>query len=217
MAEQLSFNEGSKFVSLGGAFTSHVDSERPKKWPDVWIVPDEAVVSDGDVIELPPEVEDVTIGSELTAVVGKPMWRVDEPNVAESIAGFTISTDVTAKGEWPGYANENHPHITGTGYKIFPTFRPTLSTYEPLEIKNVTDLHVEATVNGETVVEGTTADLGFSFEEIFAHVSKIVKLDPGDLVALGDPGNPDKYIHDGSTVSSRIENIGELTNHVKQM
>jgi 2-keto-4-pentenoate hydratase/2-oxohepta-3-ene-1,7-dioic acid hydratase in catechol pathway len=217
MNERISFDKSRKFISLGGAFTTHVDSDRPKKWPDIWSVPSEAIIDDGDAIELPPEVEDVTIGPELTAVVGKPMWRVNKTEVADSIAGFTISNDVTAKGEWPGYANKRHPYITGTGYKIFPTFRPTLSTYEPLEIDDVANLHVEATVDSEIVVEGSTADIAFSFEEIFTHVSKIVKLNPGDLVALGDPGNPNRYIDDASTVSCWIENIGELTNPVERL
>jgi acylpyruvate hydrolase len=166
---------------------------------------------------LPPEVEDVVIGPELTAVIGKPMWRIDESDVADAIAGFTISTDVTAKGEWPGYGNKNHPYITGTGYKIFPTFRPTLSTYEPLSMDDVVNLHVEGIVDGETVVKGSTASLGFSIPEIFTHVSKIVRLNPGDLVALGDPGNPDKYIDNATTVTSQIQNIGELTNSVKRL
>jgi 2-keto-4-pentenoate hydratase/2-oxohepta-3-ene-1,7-dioic acid hydratase in catechol pathway len=144
------------------------------------------------------------------------MWRVDKADVSDSIAGFTLSTDVTAKGDWPGYANKNHPHITGTGYKIFPTFRPTLQTYETLGINDVTDLDVEATVNGETVIEGSTTDIAFSFEEIFTHVSKIIKLNPGDLVALGDPGNPDQYIDDASVISCHIENIGKLTNSVER-
>jgi len=217
MTEKLLFDDGSKFVSLGGAFTTHTSSERPKKWPDVWTVPKEAVVSEGAAIELPPEVEDVAIGPEITAVVGESMYRVDESDVAASIAGFTVSTDVSAKGEWPGYANENHPHITGTGYKIFPTFRPTLSTYEPLSIEDAVDLHVEGIVDGETVVEGSTASMGFSIPEIFAHVSKIIKLEPGDLVALGDPGNPSRFIDDASTVTSRIQDIGELTNPVRRI
>jgi hypothetical protein len=46
MTERLCFNERSKFVSLGGGFTTHTDNERPKKWPDVWIVPEESIVSE---------------------------------------------------------------------------------------------------------------------------------------------------------------------------
>jgi len=217
MPERISLPQRSKFVSLGGAFTSHTAAERPKKWPDVWTVPDAAVVGPGEAIELPPEVEDVVIGPELTAVVSESMYRVDESEVAAAIAGFTVTTDVTVKGEWPGYANENHPHITGTGYKIFPTFRPTLSEYVPFSIEAVGGLNIEAIVDGETVVEGSTASLGFSIPEIFAHVSKIIRLEPGDLVALGDPGNPSRFIDDATTVTSRIETIGELTNPVRRL
>jgi 2-keto-4-pentenoate hydratase/2-oxohepta-3-ene-1,7-dioic acid hydratase in catechol pathway len=217
MAKETPFNTGNKFVSLGGAFTTHTDSDRPKKWPDVWVVPAEGIINDGVHIKIPPEVENVTIGPELTAVVGEPMWRVDEGDVEDAIAGFTVSTDITAKSEWPGYANKNHPHITGTGYKIFPTFRPVLSTYKCLNINNVSNLHVEAISDGTTIVDGSTAELKFSIAKIFAHVSKIIKLNPGDMVALGDPGNPDEYIDNASSVTSRIENVGEITNPVRNL
>lgn len=217
MNEKKPLRSAGKLVSTGGVFSSHTEAELPKKWPDVWLVPDEAVVHEGDPIRLPPEVEDVVIGPEITAVVGESMWRVDEEDVADAIAGFTISTDVTVKGEWPGYANENYPHITGTGYKIFPTFRPTLSEYVPLAIDEMTDLQVEALVDGKTGLSGTTAAMGFSIPEIFAHVSKIIHLEPGDLVALGDPGNPEGYIDDASEVTSRIERIGSLTNPVQRI
>lgn len=215
MSESVSFDRNSKFVSLGGVFSTHTAAERPSKWPDIWVVPQEAVVHEGDAVEIPPECENVTIGPEITAVVGESMHRVGESDVADSISGFTISTDVTAKGEWPGYSYENHEFITGTGYKIFPTFRPVLSKYEPLGLDDVRNLHVEATVDGKTVVEGYTTDMGFSIPELFSHVSKVIKLNPGDLVALGDPGNPEGYIDDASTITSRIEKIGELTNTVQ--
>jgi 2-keto-4-pentenoate hydratase/2-oxohepta-3-ene-1,7-dioic acid hydratase in catechol pathway len=217
MTEELEFDSGNKFVSLGGVFSTHTDSDRPKKWPDVWIVPKEAVVHEEDPIKLPPEVEDVVVGPEITAVIGKEMWSVPETDVADSIAGFTVSTDVTVKGEWPGYANENHPHITGTGYKIFPTFRPTLSLYEPLDINEATDLSVEASVDGEVILSGSTSEMGFTVQDIFTHVSKIIKLNPGDIVALGDPGNPEGYIDNGSEVTSTIESIGSLTNPVERL
>lgn len=217
MTVDIQFDQDNKFVSLGGVFSTHTEDERPKKWPDVWLVPDAATIDDGDAIVLPPEVEDVFIGPEITAVVGERMWRIDEADVTDAIAGFTISTDVTAKGEWPGYANENHPHITGTGYKIFPTFRPTLSTFEPTGIDEVTNLRVQGFVDGERDIEGSTAEMGFTIPEIFTHVSKIVELQPGDLVALGDPGNPQRPIDDASEVRSEIESLGTLRNPVKRL
>jgi 2-keto-4-pentenoate hydratase/2-oxohepta-3-ene-1,7-dioic acid hydratase in catechol pathway len=175
------------------------------------------MIGDSEPVKLPLEVEEVTIGPELTAVIGESMWHVEETDVNDAIAGFTISTDVTAKGEWPGYANENHQYITGTGYKIFPTFRPALSTYEPLEIDEVANLDVEATVDDETIIRGSTPELGFSIPEIFSHVSRIIKLQPGDLVALGDPGNPDKFIDGANMITCSIDTIGNLTNPVTRM
>jgi len=217
MSKNIPFDQNNKFVSLGGVFSTHTEDGRPKKWPDLWLVPDEAIVQDGDEIILPPEVENVYIGPEITAVVGDEMWRVSEENVADAIAGFTVSTDVTVKGEWPGYANENTPHITGTGYKIFPTFRPALSTYEPLDTNEITNLRTKSFVDGTIDIDSSTKGMGFDLLEIFTHISKIIKLQPGDLVALGDPGNAQLPIDNASEIRSEVELLGTLTNPVEHL
>jgi len=204
-------------VALGGAFTSHIDTEIPKKWPDVWIVPEQAIIPEEAPIRLPPEVEHVTPAPELTAVMSESLYRATESEARSAVKGFTVSNDVSVKGEWPGYGNENLDQILGTGYKIFETFSPVLSEYGPMAIGDIDDLYMEATVDGEVVVEGSTDLLGFSIPEILAHVSKIVRLEENDLVALGDPGNPSGYLDTASSVTCTIESVGELTNPVERL
>jgi 2-keto-4-pentenoate hydratase/2-oxohepta-3-ene-1,7-dioic acid hydratase in catechol pathway len=48
-------------------------------------------------------------------------------------------------------------------------------------------------------------------------VSKIVRLEPNDLVALGDPGNPSGYIDNATQVTCAIESIGELQNSIERL
>ena len=206
-----------KLVALGGAFSTHAADERPTKWPDLWVTADETRIGPNEAIELPPEVSKVTVGPEITAVIGDSLWRASETEAANAVKGFTITNDVTAKGEWPGYSNENHEFITGVGYKIFPTFRPVLTKYAELGADEIDDRAVKATVDGETVVSGTTADMSFTVAELVAHASKIVKLNENDLLALGDPGSPTGYIDDADKVTCEIEGVGELTNSIVRL
>jgi 2-keto-4-pentenoate hydratase/2-oxohepta-3-ene-1,7-dioic acid hydratase in catechol pathway len=67
------------------------------------------------------------------------------------------------------------------------------------------------------VVSGSTESMAFSVPELVPHTSKIVHLHEGDLLALGDPGNPSRYIDDASVVTCRIEKIGKLTNPVARL
>lgn len=214
---ELLLNSVGKLVALGGVFSTHAADERPTKWPDVWVTTDNTRIGPNESIRLPPEVEKVTVGPELTVVIGSSLYRASEPEAAEAIKGFTLTNDVTAKGEWPGYSHENHEFITGVGYKIFPTFRPVLTEYADLNIDKIVDLSVEAVVDNETVVSGSTSNMSFDIAELVAHASKIVPLEKNDMLALGDPGSPTGYIDDASEVTCRIERIGELTNTIERI
>jgi len=125
--EDLSPDKIGKFVALGGGFQSHLDEkDRTYRWPDLWVVPEEAVISEGETIKIPDRVEKIKPGSELTAVIGDDIYEADEDDAWDAIKGFTISNDVTASGDWPGWSDPNHGMITGIGYKLLPTFSPIL-------------------------------------------------------------------------------------------
>jgi 2-keto-4-pentenoate hydratase/2-oxohepta-3-ene-1,7-dioic acid hydratase in catechol pathway len=216
---QLAVDSIDTFVSLGGGFQTHLDEQgRSYRWPDLWIVPDSAVTTEGEPIKIPERTEDIKPGCELTAVIGEEIHEATEEEAWDAIEGFTISNDVTASGDWPGWSDPDHHQITGIGYKVLPTFRPILTEYVPMtDPSDYDDRQITVTVEGEMVVEGTTADMAFSIGELVAHASKIVPLGEHDVVALGDPGHPKKYLDDASSVTCSIESIGELTNPVERL
>lgn len=207
------------FVALGGTFRSHQDEkERTYRWPDLWVVPETAVVAEGESIQIPERVDDVKPGSELTAVVGKPIANADETEAWEAIKGFTVSNDVTAAGDWPGWSDPDHPNITGVGYKILPAFSPVLTEYVPKSDVPIDEgLDVSVHVNGEQAVEGSTSLLAFSIGELVAFASSIVPLEENDVVALGDPGNTTRFLDHASSVTCRVESVGELTNPIERV
>jgi len=156
--KDLSPDKIGKFVALGGGFQSHLDEkDRTYRWPDLWVVPDEAVVGEGETIKIPDRVENIKPGAELTAVIGDEIYEADEENAWDAIKGFTISNDVTASGDWPGWSDPDHGMITGVGYKLLPTFSPVLSEYQPRQSEShYQDLNVSVKVDNEISVSGTT-------------------------------------------------------------
>jgi len=208
-----------KFVALGGTYHTHQDEkDRTYRWPDLWVVPDEGVINEGDPIQIPERTEDIKPGAELTAIIGEDIWQASEREAWEAIKGFTISNDVTAAGDWPGWSDPDHGMITGVGYKLFPTFSPLLSeAVERGDETDYDDLTVEVRVDGETAVSGTTAQLAFSIPELVSFASQITKLHENDVVALGDPGNPSRYLDDADSVTCEIEELGPLTNPVERL
>ena len=208
-----------KFVALGGTFRTHQEeTDRTYRWPDLWVVPAEGIVNEGEAIELPERVEQVKPGAELTAVIADDLWQASDGEAWNAIKGFTVSNDVTAAGDWPGWSDPDHGMITGVGYKLFPTFSPILSTYVDVEpVEHYADLEVEVRVDDRVAVSGSTAQLAFGIGELVSHASHIVPLRENDVVALGDPGRPTEVLDDASTVTCYIESIGELTNPVRRL
>ena len=208
-----------KFVALGGGFVSHQDEkERTYRWPDLWVVPDESVITQGDPIRIPDRVEKIKPGAEITVVIGEEIYEASEQEAWNAIKGFTVSNDVTASGDWPGWSDPDHGMVTGVGYKLLPTFSPILTEYvEKRDQSDYQDLHVEVRVDGDTAVSGSTSQMAFSIPEMISFASNICKLQENDVVALGDPGNPSMYLDDADSVTCAIEDIGELTNPVEDV
>jgi 2-keto-4-pentenoate hydratase/2-oxohepta-3-ene-1,7-dioic acid hydratase in catechol pathway len=208
-----------KFVALGGTFHTHQqETERTYRWPDLWVVPEEALINEGEAIEIPDRVEKVKPGSELTAVIGDDIYEADKQEAWDAIKGFTLSNDVTASGDWPGWSDPDHEMITGVGYKLLPTFSPVSSEYvkKSKEI-DYDDLEVEVHVDNEIAVSGSTAQMAFSIPEMISFASNICELQENDMVALGDPGNATIFLDDADSVTCKIEGIGTLTNPVEHV
>jgi len=213
----IGLGEVDKFVALGGTFHTHLEEkERSYRWPDIWVVPMEGVIPEGENIQLPKRVEDVKPGSELTAVIGKELWEASEEEAWDGIKGFTVSNDITASGDWPGWSDPQNPMITGVGYKILPTFSPVLTEYQPKQSEEeYYGLDVRVEVDGEVSVKGSTGQMAFSVPEMVSFASNVIKLSENDMVALGDPGDASVYLDNADEVTCYVETVGELTNPVE--
>ena len=207
------------FVALGGTFSSHQEEkDRRYRWPDAWVVPESAIVPEGAPIEIPERAEKVKPGAELTAVIGEQIHRASESEAWEAIEGFTVSNDVTAAGDWPGWSDPDHGMVTGVGYKILSTFSPILCEYTPKRtVEDYDDLSVTVLVDDDVSVSGSTSQMAFSIGEMVSFASHIVSLGPNDVVALGDPGTPQRTLDDADRVSATVESIGTLENPIRHV
>lgn len=216
---EFSIDEIDTFVALGGTFQSHLDEkDRTYRWPDLWVYPHSAIVPEGEPIRIPERTDEIKPGGELTAVIGDEISEADPDEAWNAVEGFTISNDVTASGDWPGWSDPDHGMITGVGYKLFPSFAPILTEYvERKELAHYDDLEVRVDVDGRESVHGTTEQMSFTIPEAVSFASQIVPLTPGDVIALGDPGDPSVLLDEAESVTCSIETIGELTNPIERM
>jgi len=205
-----------KIVAVGLNYRDHAREvaldlpEHPllfAKWPN-------AVIGDGDPIVIPPGVEQVDYEAELAVVIGARVKGASLENALEAVEGYACLNDVSARviqfgdGQW-------------TRGKSLDTFCPIGPVVPRDDVGDTRSLRIACRVNGETMQDGTTADMIFSVAELVAFISATITLEPGDVIATGTPpgvamGRPDgRYLQPGDTVEVEIERIGVLTNPVR--
>ena len=68
-------------------------------------------------------------------------------------------------------------------------------------------------VNGEVVQEGSTSELLFSFAYMVADLSRLITLEPGDVLLTGTPANS-RPVEPGDLVEVEVDGIGRLANTI---
>jgi 2-keto-4-pentenoate hydratase/2-oxohepta-3-ene-1,7-dioic acid hydratase in catechol pathway len=77
-------------------------------------------------------------------------------------------------------------------------------------------IEIALTLNGQTMQSASTADLCFSIPALVAHLSRLMTLDPGDIVSTGTPSGvgsvrePRVWLQDGDEVVVTSPTLGRL-------
>jgi 2,4-didehydro-3-deoxy-L-rhamnonate hydrolase len=214
----LSITRPGKIVCVGLNYHDHAEEggqDLPKepllfaKWPNT-------LIGDREPIVLPEASTQVDYEAELGVVIGTTAKHVAERDALDVVAGYICVNDVSARdlqfadGQW-------------TRGKSPDTFCPVGPRLVPRdEIEDPQALAIRCIVNGETLQDSSTSQMIFSVAEIIAYVTRVITLEPGDLIATGTPAgvgvfrDPQVLLKDGDEVSVEIEGLGTLTNPVEK-
>ena len=81
------------------------------------------------------------------------------------------------------------------------------------------ELPIRLAVNGDIKQNASTAEMVFPVAAIVAFISRIMTLNPGDVIATGTPSGVGSasgtYLRPGDVVVASIEPIGSLENPVE--
>ncbi|MER5997130.1 fumarylacetoacetate hydrolase family protein [Nonomuraea angiospora] len=202
-----------KIVCVGLNYRNHIlemGRELPEH-PTLFAKFAEALVGPYDDIALPAVSDAVDWEAELAVIIGTAARNVSPEQAAASIAGYSVINDVTARD----YQYRTLQWLQGKTFESSTPFGPYLVT--PDELEGVT-MTMQCEVDGEVVQETDTSDLVFGPAELISYVSRIITLQPGDVIATGTPGGvgharkPPRYLADGNKVVTRIAGLGELVN-----
>ena len=207
-----------KIICLGLNYFDHAvetKSSIPEE-PIIFLKPHTTIIGPNQAIVKPQFVRELDYEGELCIVIGKTGKNISVEDAKKHVFGYTIFNDVSARdyqfkdGQW-------------TRGKSFDTFAPTgpwITTEN--QLKNTDNLAVRTWVNGELRQNGTTRNMVFKVNEILYHVSRVMTLEPCDIIATGTPAGvgfamkPQKFLKHGDRVRIEIEGIGILENTVEE-
>ncbi len=167
----------------------------------------------GEPIVLPAAHPDyVDYEAELALVIGRRARNVSVEEALAHVAGVMPFNDVSARD----LQLQNPLWTSGKAIDTFAPCGPALVTID--EAGDLGELKLRARIDGETVQQGTTADLIFGPAELVSWLSRTITLVPGDIIATGTPAGvgaaQGRFLRAGSTVEIEIDGLGTLSNPI---
>ncbi len=197
----------SKIVCVGRNYAAHaaeLGNDVPKE-PLIFLKPPSSVVGPSEPIVLTKYSSKVEHEGELGLIVGRRVTHLSDSDDALSfLCGYTCVNDVTAR-------DLQKLDVQFTRAKGFDTFCP-VGPYIETEL-NPTDVLVQCRVNGAVRQSARTSLMIFSVAFVLRWISRMMTLEPGDLIATGTPAGVGPLVA-GDKVEVFAEGIGVLSNPV---
>ena len=176
--------------------------------------PRNAVVGEGATVHMPIGTKAFDWEIELAAVIGKRARAVKAADALSHVAGYTIAIDFSARDH--NRAPETFYKLDWVAGKANDTCCPMGPRIVPASaLADPQNIGLKLSVNGVVKQDGRTTDMIFSIAEQIEILSRIMTLDPGDVVLTGTPagvGAPKQtFLSIGDRVDAEIEGIGKLS------
>ena len=206
-----------KIICLGLNYRDHAEEGHvpiPEE-PILFSKPSTAIVGPDDCVVYPKISTQVDYEIELAAVIGKEGRDLSEPDASNHIGGYTVFNDISARD----IQFKDKQWFRGKSFDTFAPTGPCLALSD--QVRDPHHLKMELRVNGEVRQSSTTANMIFKIPQIIAFISRVMTLQPGDIIATGTPAGvgfyakPEKkLLKPGDLIEAEVESIGVLRNRV---
>jgi len=204
-----------KIICVGLNYMDHAaeSGSRVPEQPVLFSKYNNAIIGPGEAILLPSVSSQVDYEAELAVVIGKAGKNISKDEAMNHVFGYTLFNDISARDlqfidQW----------MKG---KTLDTFAPTGPWI--VEAGDIADPHalgIRLRLNGKEMQSSSTAHMIFDIPTLISYISRLITLEPGDLIATGTPAGvgfvrkPPVFLRPGDEVEVEIEQIGVLRNRV---
>jgi acylpyruvate hydrolase len=165
-------------------------------------------------VSVPVDSNCVDWEAELVIVIGRAVRRASEADAQAAIAGFSVGNDVSVR-DWQLCTSQ---WTQGKAWEAMSPLGPVLVTAD--EVGARPDLRMRCLVDDALVQDSRTSEMVFDPVELVAYFSRIVTLQPGDLIFTGTVAGvgivkkPEVYLRPGQVLTTEIERIGKTVNRL---
>lgn len=198
-----------KIVCVGRNYAAHAQelgNDVPVE-PLLFLKPPSALIGPGESIVLPPESQRVEHEAELGVVIGRRARDVRPEHALDHVLGYACLGDITARD----LQRKDVQFTRGKGFDTFCPVGPWIETdLDPGALR------VRAVVNSQVRQDGLTAQMIWGVPELVAYISRVMTLEPGDVIATGTPQgvgpivSGDELIIDIAGATAETRGIGAL-------
>ena len=208
-----------KFLCIGLNYSDHAEEAGMPipEHPILFMKANSAITGPNDDVVIPRGSEATDWEVELGVVIGKAAKYVTEAEALDHVAGYCVINDVSERdfqikltGQW----------TKGKSCDTFGPIGPWLVTRD--EVADPQNLALSCYVNGRRMQTGNTGKMIFTVAEIISHLSQLMTLHPGDVIATGTPPGvgmgmkPDPvYLKPGDVMELEIEGLGRQRQNLR--
>ena len=200
-----------KIICIGLNYRAHAEETNQEipAVPTIFAKFRNALAAPGATVTLPAASEKVDYEAEVCVVIGRALQDASPDEALAGVAGYTLLNDLSARDlqlattQW----------IAGKTFDGAAPCGPAIVTADEVAHDAI---EFALTLNGERMQASSTSDLIFGVPELVAHLSRLMTLEPGDLISTGTPSgvgiarNPSVWLRPGDEVEINSPQLGAL-------
>lgn len=186
----------------------------PSDEPVIFMKPRTALNEPYRDVICPAFVSRLDYEAELAVVVGKRTKKVAEDSAMDSVFGYMVLHDVSARD----IQFKDKQFTRGKGIDTFAPCGPWITTKE--EVPDPQQLRIVTKVNGEVRQDSSSANMVIPIRRIVSALSVTMTLEPGDIISTGTPAGvamsmkEPRYLKNGDIVEISIEKLGTIKHRI---
>ena len=175
-----------KIIGIGRNYVKHIEELGNKKPDDpvVFLMPDSAILRNGDPFYYPPFSSDIHHEIEIVVRIDRVGKGIDEEYASKYYNQIALGIDFTARDLQSKFKEARLPWTLAKG---FNGSAPISAFFPKEEFGDLNSLDFSLENNGDLVQKGNTKNMIYSIDYLISFCSKYMTLKKGDLIFTGTP------------------------------